>query len=126
MAATATELSLIRMAIGDTSETVFTDDELQALWTDAAGDYSESTQRKVIRCQVVVDAIEALMVDAAKQVSYKANQASENLSDIYNHLKDLHARHMAKLAEAKRKEMSSARTGVMKRVPVRVKEYPDA
>jgi hypothetical protein len=126
MAATADELTLIRFAIGDTAETVFTDAELQLLWTDVAGDFSESTQRKIIRLQVVVDAIETLMVDAAKQVNYRANQASENLSDIYNHLKDLHARHQAKLAEAKAQEMSSVRVGVMRKVPLRVKERPDA
>ena len=36
MAATAAELTSIRLAIGDTSEATFTDLELQAIWDDSA------------------------------------------------------------------------------------------
>lgn len=126
MSATSDELTLIRMAIGDTSSATFSDSELQALWTDVATDYNTSTERKLIRYQVVIDAIEVIMVDAAKRTTYRAGSSQENLSDVFKHLKELHDRWSAKLSKATAATKSSARIGTLYKKPSRLKEWPDA
>jgi len=125
MAATASDLTLIRLAIGDTSSVTFTDAELQVLWTAAAEDYNATTETRLIQLQVVVDAIESIMADAAKRVSYRANSSSENLSDVFTHLKALHEKHTAKLEAAKATSKGAVRIGTLKKVPSRLKEWPD-
>jgi hypothetical protein len=127
MSATSDELTLMRMAIGDTgTPPVFTDEELQLFWTDAATVHSVSTARRAVRFQVVVDALETLMADAAKRVSYKQNASTESLSDVFKHLKELHAKHQAKLAAEVAATRGAMKIGTMEKKPSRLREWPDS
>lgn len=125
MAATAEELVSIRLAIGDTSEATFSDDELQAIWDDAVDQHTIS-DRRVVRYQVIVDCFDAILVDSAKQVTYRQNSAAENLSDIFKNLMKLRDKHAAKLTQAIADTRSPVKILVPKKVPTREKEWPDS
>jgi hypothetical protein len=126
MSATATELTLIRMYIGDSDSNVFTDAELQAFWADADAKHT-TTDRRVLRIQVEVDALSAIMADAAKRVSYRSNESSENMSDVFKHLATLKGQREKELSDALSNATGgSTRVGRPKRKPRRTKEWPDA
>ena len=125
MAATAAELTSIRLAIGDTSEATFTDLELQAIWDDSV-DQHTIADRRVVRYQVIVDCFDAILVDSAKMATYRQNSAAENLSDIFKALMKLRDKHQKKLDAAIAGTQSAVKLGVMKKVPTREKEWPDS
>ncbi len=123
MPASAEQLAVIRLKIGDSGVVVFTDPELNALWDDAALGHEDE---RVILQQTVVDALEALLADSAKRVTYRQNESQENLSDVFKHLEKLHSKHQARLTSLLESTQSVARLGHMKPTPSRLKEYPDA
>ena len=62
-----------------TGEAVFTNDELDRLYTRADSDYNEA----------VYLAWRQLMADAAKFNDYTAGQTQEKKSQVYDHVKDM-------------------------------------
>ena len=77
---TADQLSDMQADLGiGTDESVFTDDELNRLYTRASGGYTAA----------VVLAIRQLLMNAAKLNDYTAGETSEKKSQVFNHLKDL-------------------------------------
>ena len=72
------QLSDIQADLGiSDDEAVFTDDELNRLYTRAGSDYDKS----------MVYAIDQLMMDAAKFNDYKAGSSTESKSQVFDHLK---------------------------------------
>lgn len=124
MAADANDLTMIRFAIADVDETAFDDDTLQLFWSDALVLYP-SGDVFVLREQTIITALGAVMADSAKLVTYKQNSQSENMSDVFKHLKQLKAEHVAELAALEKRGKQSVRFAVTKKVPTRLKEYPD-
>jgi len=121
--ASSGDLALIRLAIGDSAGVVYSSVEIDALWDDAALLYDDT---RVIRQQVIVDALDGLLADSAKRVSYKQNESSENLSDVFKALEKLRDKHAAKLAVLLESQRGSAKIAGLKKVPSRDKEWPDA
>jgi len=93
-----------------TDESVFTNDELDDLYTLADGD-RESTLRLVLR---------ALLADAAKLHDYRIAQSAESLSQVYKQLSDLIAYY-----EGKANASQQVRIVGMRAVPPRDKDEPD-
>ncbi len=126
MSANATDVTMIRYAIADTAiPSVFSDNTLQVFWSDALVMYSNG-DAFVLREQVIITCLDAIMADAAKKVTYRQNTQSENLSDITKHLKSLKSEHVAKLAELNRRGKVATRMAVTKRVPTTIREYPNS
>jgi hypothetical protein len=118
---------MIRLAVGDSAEAVFSDAEIQAVWADAGTVYDEAARKRIVRQQVVVDLLEALTVDSARRVTYKQNDSSENLSDVSKRLESLLKTQQAKLAALIEADLGAGvRMGTATRIPSRDKEYPDA
>lgn len=122
MSASQLDINLIRMRIGDSAGDVFTEPELQALWTEAAETYTETAD---LRVATIVAAIEVLQADAAKRVTYKMNESSESESDIFKHLTALKKQWEAKLTAQRRSRLGSVRVGRAAPKPSRLKEWPD-
>jgi hypothetical protein len=124
MATTDTEKQILRRKTGD-SLTSFPDEDVDLLFADAEDEYSAYT-RKVQLQAVVVRRIDELWTAAMRQVTYQQNETRENLSDIAKNLK-------AKLDDERKKldEMIenskpvALRTAVMKKIPTRIKGYPN-
>ena len=127
MVADANDLTMIRFAIADTSgvgSEAFNDDTLQLFWSDAEVLYP-SGDVFVLREQTIITALGALFADSAKLVTYKQNSQSENMSDVFKHLKALKDYHVGELASLEKRGKQSVRFAVTKKVPTRLKEYPD-
>jgi hypothetical protein len=75
---TSTQLSDIRGDIGDDG-TVFTDAELNRLYTRASSSYDKT----------VVLALRQIMANAAKLYNYKIAQSSESKAAVFSHAKAL-------------------------------------
>ncbi len=126
MSASGTDITMIRYAIADTAlPPAFDDDILQVFWADALIHYP-SGDALILREQVIVTCLDAIMADSAKKVTYRQNTQSENLSDITKHLKSLKAEHVAKLDELDRRGKLATRMAVTRRVPTTIREYPDS
>lgn len=72
--------------------------------------------------------IEGLFASSAKMATYKKNQTTENVSDIFEHVARLLVYWSAKLLAAINENAgleSSARFGKTKQIPTRWKEYPN-
>lgn len=76
---TATELASLRRKVGDQAETTWTDSELNAIYTEAAGNFNEA----------IAICYEELMGNAAKFADYTQNESSEKKSQIFNNLAKL-------------------------------------
>lgn len=123
MAATATQKTRFRLKMGDNdaSNEVFGDTEIDALFDWSAEDYTDSKQIFYAACLLGMD---VLLADAAKQVTYKQNMSSENLSDSFKHLKQLRAILASDLDEAVQSTLGAVRLGVMRGKPLREKDIP--
>ena len=80
----------------------------------------------VLREQTIITVFDAIKADSAKLVTYRQNTQSENLSDVFKHLKEQKAEHQAALVELLRQNKLATRFAVTKKVPTRLKEYPDS
>lgn len=125
MAATESEITLIRMATGDSAGVVWSDDEINAVWDDQA-ELHGGNDRRLIRLAVVVEMLDATWADAAKLVTFRQLASAENLSDVAKQLKLRYEAAAKKLAAYQDSQLSPARMGRLSRKPPRDKEYPDA
>lgn len=123
MAATNDEITLILRRTGDTSAS-FGNESVQLLWSEAESKYA-GYSRDVWKQAVIVARREELWMAAASLITYKQNEASENLSDMPKMLKQLYEDAKGKLDELISGEKPIAlRSAVMKCVPTRKKSYP--
>ena len=119
------DIKMIRFAIADTNCATFGDEDLQLFWADAQTLYA-SGDVFIWREYTIVTALIALRADSAKLTTYRQNTQSDNLSDVHKHLQKEVAYHRAELAALERRGKSSTRFAVPKKVPTRLKEYPDS
>jgi hypothetical protein len=122
--ATATERIRFRLMVGDNdaSNEVFGDSEIDSLFTWAAEDYAGNSAAKF--AQACLYGIRTLKADAAKQVTYKQNLSTENLSDLFKHLDELQKDFEDDLAEAVTAASGSVRLSATKKRPLREKGVP--
>jgi hypothetical protein len=122
--ADATQRSNLRSDTG-TDATSLPDAEIDAIYEDGESKYSDATSADAY-ARVVV--FRRLMAQAAPRTSYKQNQSTESLSDMFKAYADLLKQWESALAEAVIAASTSgaARWGGMKKKPTRLKEFPDA
>lgn len=73
---TTTELVSLRRKVGDPAGTVWDADELNAIYTEAGGNFNEA----------IAICYEELMGNAAKFTDYTQNESSEKRSQIFSNL----------------------------------------
>jgi len=113
MALSSDQLTDFRGDIGDDG-TVFTDDELNRLYTRSGSVYSEA----------VVLAIRQLLASAVKLHDYRIAQSAESMSQVYDHLEKLLDR-WEKIANSEEPK-SQVRVVGMRGIPPRDKDEPYA
>jgi hypothetical protein len=124
MPTTSTEKKLLRRKTND-SLTSFPDEDIDLLFEEAETTYS-TYSREVQLQAVVVARIDELWTASMTQVTYQQNETRENLSDIAKNLKEKLALAKAKLDELIADSKPVAlRTAVMKKIPTRIKGYPN-
>jgi hypothetical protein len=105
-----------------TSVTLLPDAEVDALFTESMETYSDVAS---ITAHTRILAIQGLLASSAKLASYKQNESSENLSDVFKHLRELLAFWQEQLSILDALAAgSAARFGRTTGIPARVKEYP--
>ena len=109
MSITAQQLSDLQedSAIG-TDESVFTDDQIERIWDRVAGADTETLQHEAALALI----FRQLLADASKLHDYKAGASSEELSQIYDHLKAQYAMYKPSLDAALSRSTEMA-TGVL-------------
>ncbi len=121
--ATATERSRLRRDVGaDVSS--LEDAAIDAIFVEAGERYTDTA---TATAYTRVLAIQGILASSAKLTSYKQNESSENLSDVFKHLRDLLAIWEAKTDDAIAAAAGSsgaARFGGVRRKPATIKEYP--
>jgi hypothetical protein len=124
MPTTSTEKKLLRRKTND-SLTSFPDEGIDLLFEEAETNYS-AYSREVQLQAVVVARIDELWTASMTQVTYQQNETRENLSDIAKNLKEKLTLAKAKLDELIADSKPVAlRTAVMKKIPTRIKGYPN-
>jgi hypothetical protein len=121
----ATILAIIRNAIGDSAGDIFEPEEIDVYWEDAEDQHGTDNTR-LVRQQAILDLLDVRIAAAAEEVSYKANEESESLSDKVKALERLRAAAQKKLDALEEKTRQSVRILGMRKVPARRREYPDA
>lgn len=106
---TATQLSNMRRKLSDPDGDVFTDDELNAIFTEADSDFDTA----------LMIAFEELLYDAAKFADYTAGQTQEKKSQVFDHLSKVVER-----LEVKTQKANQARIVGVRVVPPRDKDVP--
>lgn len=105
------------------SEAALSDEDAADLFEEAGEKYSDTASAYAY---ARVLALQGILASAAKLTSYKANESTENLSDVFKHLKEL-----LKLWEDKTTDAvgaagsGAARFGGIRRKPAAVREYPE-
>lgn len=121
--ATELEINRLRRDVG-ASETTLPDEDAEALFVEAGERYTDAgTAASYTR----VLALQGILASAAKLTSYKANESSESLSDVFRHLTQLLSIWEAKVSDAITDAAGSsgaARFGGLRRKPAKVREYP--
>ena len=121
--ATELDYNRLRRDIG-VDDTTLPDEEAEALFVEAGERYADAgTAASYTR----VLALQGILASAAKLHSYKQNESTENLSDVFKHLKELLAIWEAKVSDAVTAAAGSsgaARFGGVRRKPAQVREYP--
>lgn len=88
-APTSDQIARWRLMMNDpASNPAFSDAEITILWQGAASDNPDMGDASLL-VESRIAAIEILMIDSAKRVTYKQNQSSENQSDIFKALRSL-------------------------------------
>ncbi len=122
MAYTNTWATRLRSDVG-CSVAALDDTETEAIYNEAAEDYSDAAS---IKAQGRIIAVRRLLADSAKLTSYRANNSSENLSDVFGHLQNLLTVWQGQLDYAVKQAGGGAvRVGRSRGLPRRVKQYPD-
>jgi|GEM_PF-2140718 len=73
---TETQLASLRRKVGDSAGTVWTEEELNAIYTEAGSDLNEA----------IAICYEELMANAVKFADYTQNESSEKRSQIFSNL----------------------------------------
>jgi acyl-CoA reductase-like NAD-dependent aldehyde dehydrogenase len=124
MPAQGTEAQRIRRKTAD-SEASFPGADVDLLFDQAEEDYADYS-RKVIFQSVVVSRLKELGAAASKRADYKLNETEEKRNQTFKALMDLIEDAEKELEELIGKEKGVAlRTAVMKRIPSRIKGYPN-
>lgn len=113
----------LRRKIGDndSGNQIFDDTELSDIYDEAAE--LQSTDALIFQ-QAVVLAYEEMLADSVKLVTYKANHASENMSDVFKHLQSMLALHRQKLSDLQ--AQSPIQYAALKKRDTRIKDLPNA
>jgi hypothetical protein len=120
--ASETQRSELRLDTG-TDDTSLIDDEIDAIYVTAENLYSDATAADAY-ARVVV--FRRLLAQAAARTTYKQNQSSENLSDLFDHYKAMLAVWESTLSSASGLAIGAVLLGRTKRVPSRWKEHPNS
>jgi hypothetical protein len=120
--ATELERERLRKDIG-ADENSLTNTDADEIFTEAGEEYTAAGQ---IKAAARVIAIQRLLASSAKMASYKQNQSSENLSDIFGHLERLLAYWDGQIGKATSSGQPSAKFGRTRRIPRHIAEFPDA
>lgn len=105
------------------SEAALSDEDAADLLEEAGEKYSDTASAYAY---ARVLGIQGLLSSSAKLTSYKANESSENLSDVFKHLKELLKVWEDKTTDAVAAGGSgAARFGSVRRKPAAVREYPE-
>lgn len=124
MPTTDTEKKLLRRETGD-SLTSFPDADVDLLFSKAETEYATYSHPVQVQA-VAVYRIEELLTASIPDVTYQQNETREQRSDIAKGLESKLARAQKKLEELIAKETPVAlRTAVMKKIPTRIKGYPN-
>lgn len=107
-----------------TSVTVFTADEVDAIFVEAGEIYTDATS---IYAYTRVLGLRRLLASAAKLTDYTQNQSQEKQSQVFDHLRALLTfwQSEANNAVAAAVTTSAARFGGQRRKPARIIEYPN-
>jgi chemotaxis regulatin CheY-phosphate phosphatase CheZ len=121
---TTTQRTRLRRDTG-TDSTSLPDAEIDDIYAEAEEQYTDAV---VIDAYTRVIVFRQLLAQAAARTTYKQNQSQEELSDLFKHYQGMVKYWEDQLAEAVAAASVSgaARLGKTKRVPSRLKEYPDA
>ena len=122
-AITDSDRNLIRRKVGDTAESVWSDAEIDATWAEYANDYTSS---RLVRAAVVLELFDELLINHARMVTYRQNQARVNASDIFKHIKQLRDQAADKLDELVKSTSGTMKIATTRRKPTRLKDMPDA
>lgn len=122
MAVTQAQIDRLRRDTG-TDETSLPDSDVQDVFDEAGESYTDAA---TIAAYTRVLTIQGLLSSSAKLATYRQNESTENLSDIFKHLKDLLKVWEDKTTDAITAASTSgaARFGGVRRQPARVREYP--
>lgn len=119
MATTAAER--LRRDLG-ASEAALSDEDAADLIEEAGERYTDTA---TAYAYARVLGLQGLLSSSAKLTSYKANESSESLSDVFKHLKELLKVWEDKVDDAVAAAGSgAARFGSVRRKPAKVREYP--
>jgi hypothetical protein len=124
MPATPDQIADFREDIGDIgTPPVFDEDAVQRIYDRARAVYTDTNTAEA---HMRVLGIQQLLADSAKRVSYKQNQSTENLSDVFKHLKQL-----LDIWRGIRDDAAAAVSGggaafmTLRKKPTRKKDVPD-
>lgn len=101
----------------------FTTDELNDLFARAGEVYTDAT---LIFLYARVLGVDQLLMQAAKAVTYRQGETTENLSDVAKALEFRRAAYERALQAALGSVYPAAAWGGPRNKPTRLKEYPDA
>jgi hypothetical protein len=119
--ATDTQATRLRADIGATDASL-PKTEVDDIFEEASESY---TATAAIKAHTRVIAIRRLLASSAKLTTYRQNQSSENLSDIFKHLEKLLAHWENQLSAANATGQSVAKFGRTRSIPRRIAEFPD-
>lgn len=119
--ATELERTRLRKDIG-ADENSLTNTDADEIFVEAGEIYTAAAQ---IKAATRVIAIQRLLASSAKLASYKQNQSSENLSDIFGHLERLLTYWQGQQDSAAVSGQSAARFGRTRVIPRHIAEFPD-
>lgn len=119
--ATDSERTRLRADIG-ANEYSLPDEEADDIFTEAGETY---TGTAALNAYARVIALRRLLASSAKLTTYKQNQTTENLSDVFGHLKELLAHWQGEVTAATATGQSVVKFGRPRVIPRRIAEFPD-
>lgn len=123
MPAQSGEAEFVRLETTDTEDSL-PGDAIDPMFDKAEVDY-DGYSREVIVQAVVVMRLRQLWLVASREVTYKQNETSENLSDMAKNLKPIFDDAKKKLDELVAKEKAPAVAfGKLRKIPKPRREYP--
>lgn len=123
MPATASEKVLFRTEL-DGDATAMTDAYIDAVFDEAEGDYA-GYSREVIKLASYLKGAVHLRNRAARDVDYQQNESSEKLSQRFAQLEKMVSYYQTQLSTAVSSNKPAVKLLVTKKIPTRLKRYPD-